>query len=151
MGGGGGLTSWSLFAHQQLHTNSCQSQPQTAEPQRHCSHPHSTQPPCPSTGPGHPLGHLSGAKDQAHQSMMPSLMVIPRENSAFQLFYTPHPYHARGDDHLVVVSQMHCVPLSITQASWNCGADHCVGFTCGKYACGMLSGVLQWHLPTPLT
>lgn len=38
--------------------------------------------------------------------------------------------HAKGGTHLVVVSQVHCVPLPVTQAPWNCGADHRVGFTC---------------------
>lgn len=64
--------------------------------------------------------------------------------------HTPRPYYARHVDHLVVVSQMHCMPLSITQASWNCGADHCVGFTCGEYAHGcyldLPSGTFPPHL-----
>lgn len=64
--------------------------------------------------------------------------------------HTP-PTLCRGGAHLVVVSQMHCMPLPITQASWNYGADHCIGFTCGEYICGVLSGVPEWHHPILFT
>lgn len=62
------------------------------------------------------------------------------QNLASQL---PPYSHAKGGAHLVVVSQMHCVPLPVIQAPWNCGADHCVGLTCGVDVCGGLSGAAK--------
>lgn len=77
--GAGELTSWSLFACRQPRMSSCQSQPQTAEPQPHRSHPRSAQPPCPWRGPEHPPGHLSGARDLArHSTGPPGVTWYPR-------------------------------------------------------------------------
>ena len=56
---------------------------------------------------------------------------------------------AKGGAHLVVVSQMHCVPLPITEAPWNHGADHCVGLTCGADVHGGWSGAARPPLPLP--
>lgn len=134
---GWGLTSWSLFAHQQPHMSSCQSQHRTAEPRPRRSHPHSAQPPCPWRGPEHPPGHLSGARDPDIPLNRTPRVIPERQNLASQL---PSHSHAKGGAHLVVVSQMHGVPLSVTQAPWNCRADHCVGLTCGEDTCGRLSG-----------
>lgn len=62
----------------------------------------------------------------------------------------PSPYsQAEGGAHLVVVSQMHCVPLPVTEAPWNCGADHCVGLTCRADVYGGWSGASRPPLPLP--
>jgi hypothetical protein len=87
-----GLTSWSLFVHQQLHMSSCQFQHQTAELQPHCSHPRSTQPPCPWTGPEHPLGHLSGAKDPGTAVNNAPRLIPEEQNSVSSLL----PYTMPG-------------------------------------------------------
>lgn len=141
---GWGLTSWSLFACQQLHMSSCRSQHQTAEPQPHRSHPRSAQPLCPWRGPEHPPGHLSGARDPGTPLNRTPRVTPEGQNLAAQL---PSNSHAKSGAHLVVVSQMHCMPLSVTQAPWNCRADHCVGLTCGEDTCGRLSGAAYLPLP----
>lgn len=143
-GAGGDLTSWSWFGRQQLHRSSCQSQHQTEEPRPRHSHPRSAQPPCPWKGPEHPPGHLSGARDPGTP-----LNGTPRVTTAGQNLASQLPPYSQAKDgaHLVVVSQMHCVPLPVTQAPWNCGTDHCVGLTCWGDACGGLSGAAKLPLP----
>lgn len=144
--GAGELTSWSLFACRQLRMSSCQSQPQTAEPQPHRSHPRSAQPPCPWRGPEHRPGHLSGARDLArHSTGPPGVTWYPR---TWYPSSSPHS-QAKGGAHLVVVSQVHCVPLPVTEAPWNRGADRCVGLTCRADVYGGWSGAVGPPLPLP--
>lgn len=91
----------------------------------------------------HPLGHLSGAKDPG--TPVNSAPSNPR--GAEVSILTPLIPDARDGPHLVVVFQMHCMPLPITQAPWNCGADHCVGFTWRGDTCRIIrsSGVTPSH------
>lgn len=118
---GWGLTSWSWFARPQLHTSSFRSRLQTAEPRPRRSRPRSAQPPCPWRGPEQPPGHLSGARDPGTPlSRTPG---TPRGRT----WHPSAPTPGRGDAHLVVVSQVHRVPLAITQAAWDRGADHRAG------------------------
>lgn len=66
------------------------------------------------------------------------------QNLASQL---PPYYQAKGDADLVVVSQIHRVPLPITQAPWNCGADHRVGLACWEGAFGGLATAAKLPFP----
>lgn len=44
---------------------------------------------------------------------------------------------------------MHCVPLPVTEAPWNRGADHCVGLTCKAAVYGGWSRAVRPPLPLP--